>query len=119
MQEEQKPDEMEEQNAENQEEPQENEEDQPEQVGQSIRFVILGTHYTIKPTEELTADDIDILIAYVKNRIDKYSQKGYDHSRIPILVAFDIANELKELQQFYELPIYRAIDKLKFVLEPE
>ena len=119
MQEEQKTDETEEQNAENQEEQQNDDEPQTEQVGQSIRFVILGTHYTIRPTDELTADDIDVLIAYVKNRIDRYSQKGYDHTRIPILVAFDIANELKELQQFYELPINRAIDKLKFVLEPE
>lgn len=119
MQEEQNTDEMEEQNTKNQEEPLNEGENQPEQVGQSIRFVILGIHYTIRPTDELTAEDIDILITYVKNRIDRYSQKGYDHTRIPILVAFDIANELRELQQFYELPINRAIDKLKFVLEPE
>ena len=119
MQEEQKTDEIEEQNTENQEEPKNEEENQPEQVGQSIRFVILGTHYTIRPTDELTADDIDVLITYVRNRIDRYSQKGYDHTRIPILVAFDIANELRELQQFYELPINRAIDKLKFILEPD
>ena len=85
----------------------------------AIRFVILGIPYSIKPTDELTAEDIDVLITYVKQRIERFTQKGYDHTRIPILVAFDIANELRELQKFYELPINRAIDKLKFVLEPE
>ena len=86
---------------------------------QPIRFVILGIPYSIKPSDELSAEDIDILVTYVKNRIESYTKKGYDESRIPILVAFDIANELRELQKFYELPINRAIDKLKFVLEPK
>ncbi len=85
----------------------------------AIRFVVLGIPYSIRPTEELSAEDIDVLVAYVKNRIESFRQKGYDESRIPILAAFDIANELRELQKFYELPINRAIDKLKFVLEPD
>lgn len=95
------------------------EEIQPAQENQTIRFVILGIPYSIKATEELSAKDIDVLVTYVKNRIESYTQKGYDHTRIPMLVAFDIANELRELQKFYELPINRAIDKLKIVLEPE
>ncbi len=89
------------------------------QDAQTIRFVILGIPYSIKPSEELSAEDIDVLITYVKNRVDSYAKKRYDETRIPMLVAFDIANELRELQKFYELPINRAIDKLKFVLEPE
>lgn len=84
-----------------------------------IRFFILGIPYSIKPTDDLTADDIDTLVTYVKERIAGYSQKGHDEARIPMLVAFDIANELRELQQYYEMPINRAIDKLKFVLESE
>ncbi len=95
------------------------EEDKSTQDAQAIRFVILGTPYSIKPSEELSAEDIDILVTYVKNRVDSYVKKRYDETRIPMLVAFDIANELRELQKFYELPINRAIDKLKFVLEPE
>ena len=94
-------------------------EKQHTQENEPIRFVIMGIPYSIKPTEELTAGDIDVLVAYVKKRIESYAQKGYDHTRVPIFVAFDIANELRELQKFYELPINRAIDKLKFVLEPE
>lgn len=101
------------------------EEDNIEQVddstreGHAIRFVVLGIPYSIRPSDELSAEDIEVLITYVKSLIESYTQKGYDETKIPILVAFDIANELRELQKFYELPINRAIDKLKFVLEPE
>lgn len=102
-----------------QEEQPEEEKPQSTQETQAIRFVVLGIPYSIRPSEELSVDDIEVLITYVKNRVESYSQKGYDNTRIPILVAFDIANELRELQKFYELPINRAIDKLKFVLEPE
>lgn len=119
MQDEQKTDSQDEQQTNTQDEQKTEEESQPTQQNQAIRFVILGIPYSIRPTDELTAEDIDILIAYVKNRIESFTHKGYDHTRIPMLVAFDIANELRELQQFYELPINRAIDKLKFVLEPE
>ena len=119
MQEEQKTEVLDDADEEKQEELQVDDKNQSTQVGPTIRFVILGIPYSIKPTEELTAEDIDILITYVKHRVERYSQKGYDHTRIPMLVAFDIANELRELQQFYEHPINRAIDKLKFVLEPE
>ncbi len=108
-----------EQHVDTQDEQQTEEENQPTEDSKSIRFVILGTPYSIKPTEELTAEDIDILVTYVKQRVESFTQKGYDHTRIPMLVAFDIANELRELQKYYELPINRAIDKLKFVLEPE
>ena len=102
-----------------QNEQQTEEEKQPNGEGKVIRFVILGIPYSIRPTEELTAEDIEILVAYVKQRIESFTQKGYDHTRVPVLAAFDIANELRDLQKYYELPINRAIDKLKFVLEPE
>ncbi len=108
-----------EQQIDTQDEQQTEEENQSTEGGKAIRFVVLGTPYSIRPTEELTAEDIDILITYVKQRVESFTQKGYDHTRIPMLVAFDIANELRELQKYYELPINRAIDKLKFVLEPE
>ena len=102
-----------------QEEHKNEEENQPAQENQAIRFVILGIPYSIKPTEELSAADIDLLVTYVKNRVESYTQKGYDDTRIPMLVAFDIANEVRELHRYYELPINRVIDKLKIVLEPE
>lgn len=102
-----------------QDEQQPEEKEQETKETQAIRFVILGVPYSIKPTETLTAEDIDVLITFVKSKVESYSHKGYDPARIPMLVAFDISNELRDLQKFYELPINRAIDKLKFVLEPE
>ena len=119
MQDEQQTDVQDEQQTDAQDEQQANKGKITPPENHNIRFVILGVSYSIRPTEELTAEDIEILVTYVKNRIENYTKKGYDQSRIPILVAFDIANELRELQKFYELPINRAIDKLKFVLEPE
>ncbi|MCY4401514.1 MAG: hypothetical protein OXD54_02980 [Candidatus Poribacteria bacterium] len=110
---------QEEQNEDLQEEQNTEEENESPQEAKAIRFVILGIPYSIRPSDELSAEDIEILIAYVKSRVESYTHKGYDETRIPMLVAFDIANELRELQKFYELPITRAIDKLKFVLEPE
>ena len=41
-----------------------------------IRFVILGTPYTIKPTEELTAEAINELVVYVKNLVESYLRKA-------------------------------------------
>jgi hypothetical protein len=108
-----------EQQTDTQDEQQTEEENKATDENKAIRFVILGIPYSIKPTAELTAEDIDILVTYVKQRVESFTQRGYDHTRIPMLVAFDIANELRELQKYYELPINRAIDKLKFVLEPE
>ena len=102
-----------------QEEQKPEQENQPAQDAQAIRFVILGIPYSIKPSDDLSAEDIEILIAYVKSRVESYTHKGYEQARIPMLVAFDIANELRELQKFYESPINSVIDKLKEALEQE
>ena len=54
------------------------EQEQQEQDFQPIRFVILGTPYSIKPTEELTPDAIEALIDYVKHLVDIYLRQGFD-----------------------------------------
>ena len=84
-----------------------------------IRFVILGTPYTIKPTEELTADNINELVEYVKNLVESYLRKGFDEQRVPLLVAFHIADEKRRLQEKYELPLYRIVERLQFAIEAE
>jgi len=63
------------------------------------RVVILGMPYTIRPTEDLTAQDINALVKSIKELVDSYSQKGYDERRIPLLVAFHIADEKRRLQE--------------------
>lgn len=84
-----------------------------------IRFVILGTPYTIKPSEELTADDINKLVEYVKDLVESYLRKGFDEQRIPLLVAFHIADEKRRLQEKYELPLHRIVERLQFAIEED
>ena len=84
-----------------------------------IRFVILGMPYTIKPNEELTADNINELVAYVKNLVESYLRKGFDEQRIPLLVAFHIADEKRRLQEKYELPLHRIVERLQFAIEED
>lgn len=84
-----------------------------------IRFVILGTPYTIKPSEELTADNINELVEYVKDLVESYLRKGFDEQRIPLLVAFHIADEKRRLQEKYELPLHRIVERLQFAIEDD
>ena len=75
---------------------------QQEHEAQPIRVVILGMPYTILPTEDLTAQDINDLVKSIKELVDSYSQKGYDERRIPLLVAFHIADEKRRLQESHD-----------------
>ena len=90
-----------------------------EQEPKPIRFVILGTPYTIKPTEELTEEAITELVDYVKNLVESYLRKGFDEQRVPLLVAFHIADEKRRLQEKYELPLYRIVERLQFAIEDD
>ena len=93
--------------------------EQQEQDFMPIRFVILGTPYTIKPTEELTPEAIKELVEYVKDLVESYLRKGFDEQRVPLLVAFHIADEKRRLQGKYELPLYRIAERLQFAIEEE
>ncbi len=75
---------------------------QQEHEVEPIRVVILGMPYTILPTEDLTTQDINDLVKSIKELVDSYSQKGYDERRIPLLVAFHIADEKRRLQESHE-----------------
>ena len=100
-------------------EEQEEQEGQQEHEGKPIRFVILGTPYTIKPTEELTAEAIAKLVDDVKALVESYLRKGFDEQRVPLLVAFHIADEKRRLQEKYELPLYRIVERLQFAIEED
>ena len=90
-----------------------------QQESKPIRFVILGTPYTIKPTEELTEEAITELVDYVKSLVESYLRKGFDEQRVPLLVAFHIADEKRRLQEKYELPLYRIVERLQFAIEDD
>ena len=53
-----------------------------------IRFVILGTPYTIKPTEELTPEAIHELVESVKSLVESYIRKGFDEQRGSVVGRF-------------------------------
>ena len=93
--------------------------EQHEQEIKPIRFVILGTPYTIKPTEDLPAEAINELVDYVKSLVESYIRKGFDEQRVPLLVAFHIADEKRRLQEKYELPLYRIVERLQFAIEED
>ena len=93
--------------------------EQQEQEIKPIRFVILGTPYTIKPTEELTAEAITELIDYVKSLVESYLRRGFDEARVPLLVAFHIADEKRRLQEEFELPLHRMVERLQFAIEED
>ena len=94
-------------------------EQQEQDLNKPIRFVILGTPYTIKPTEELTSEAISELVDYVKNLVESYLRKGFDEQRVPLLVAFHIADEKRRLQEEYELPLHRIVERLQFAIEED
>ncbi len=93
--------------------------EQQEQELKPIRFVILGTPYTIKPTEELTSEAITELVDYVKNLVESYLRRGFDEARVPLLVAFHIADEKRRLQEEFELPLHRMVERLQFAIEDD
>ena len=93
--------------------------EQQEHEPKPIRFVILGTPYTIKPTEELPAEAITELVDYVKTLVESYLRKGFDEQRVPLLVAFHIADEKRRLQEKYELPLHRIVERLQFAIEED
>ncbi|MCY3740423.1 MAG: hypothetical protein OXH00_05340 [Candidatus Poribacteria bacterium] len=94
-------------------------EQQEQDLNKPIRFVILGTPYTIKPTEELTAEDIGKLVDQVKSLVESYLRRGFDEARVPLLVAFHIADEKRRLQEEYELPLHRIVERLQFAIEED
>ena len=94
-------------------------EQQDQDLNKPIRFVILGTPYTIKPTEELPSEAISELIDYVKSLVESYLRRGFDEARVPLLVAFHIADEKRRLQEEYELPLHRIVERLQFAIEEE
>ncbi|MXV75992.1 hypothetical protein F4Z99_17175 [Candidatus Poribacteria bacterium] len=94
-------------------------EQQEQDLNKPIRFVILGTPYTIKPTEELTSEAIGELIDEVKSLVESYLRRGFDEARVPLLVAFHIADEKRRLQEEYELPLHRIVERLQFAIEED
>ncbi len=92
---------------------------QQEQDFTPIRCVILGTPYIIKPTEELMPEAIHELVEHIKSLVESYIRRGFDEQRVPLLVAFHVADEKRRLQEKYESPLYRMVERLQSAIEEE
>ena len=91
--------------------------DTPEST--SVKVEIFNNQYLIKPTDNLSEDDIRILANYVDQLMRQVSRKGYDQRSVAILVALNIAEQMyKERKSASDL-IHRLIQGLDEAMIPE
>jgi cell division protein ZapA (FtsZ GTPase activity inhibitor) len=80
---------------------------------------IFGGQYQIRPTDNLTEDDIRKLANYVDHMMRQTSEMGYDRHNATILAALNIAFQLhgerKQLNDF----IHHLVQVINAVVEEE
>jgi cell division protein ZapA (FtsZ GTPase activity inhibitor) len=82
-----------------------------------IKVDIFNSQYTIKPTENLSAEDIRELASYVDQMMQQVSKRGtHDKLSVAIMVALNIAAQMHEEQKRAAKSIRQLIDKLDTAL---
>ena len=61
---------------------------------ETVTVDIFNNQYLIKPTDNLTEDDIRTLASYVDQMMRQVSRKGYDQLTVAILVALNLAEQM-------------------------
>ena len=61
---------------------------------ETVKVDIFNNQYLIKPTDNLTEDDIRTLASYVDQLMRQVSRKGYDQLSVAILVALNLAEQM-------------------------
>ena len=85
-----------------------------------VKVDIFNSQYTVKPTENLSEDDIRRLAGVVDQMMHQVSQKGgHDTLSIAIMVALNIAAQMHEDQKRTERSLRRLNDKLERALKAE
>ena len=70
---------------------------------ETVKVDIFNNQYAIKPTDNLSEDDIRVLASYVDKLMRQVSRKGYDQLSVAILVALNLAEQMyKEQKNFSE-----------------
>lgn len=59
-----------------------------------VKVDIFNHQYVIKPTDNLTEDDIRTLASYVDKLMRQVGRKGYDELTVAILVALNLAEQM-------------------------
>ena len=61
---------------------------------ETVKVDIFNNQYLIKPTDNLSEDDIRTLAKYVDQLMREVSRKGYDQLSVAILVALNLAEQM-------------------------
>ena len=79
----------------------------------TIRVDIFNSQYTIKPTENLSEDNIRELASYVDQRMRQVSKRGaHDTASVAVMVALNIAAEMYERHRRSEDAIRQLAQKI-------
>ena len=82
---------------------------------ETVKVDIFNNQYVIKPTDNLSEDDIRVLASYVDKLMRQVSRKGYDQLSVAILVALNLAEQMyKEQKNFSDFlhDLIQGIDEV-------
>ena len=85
----------------------------------AVKVDIFNNQYLIKPTDNLSEDDIRILAKYVDQLMRQVSRKGYDQLSVAILVALNIAEQMYKERKGASDLVHRLIQELDEAITPE
>ena len=84
-----------------------------------ITVEIFGGQYTIRPTDNLTEDDIRALANYVDQMVRQTSEMGYDRHNSTILAALNIAFQLHGERKQLNDRIHQLVQVINVVIGEE
>ena len=85
----------------------------------TVKIDIFNNQYLIKPTDNLSEDDIRILANHVDHLMRQVNRKGYDQLSVAILVALNIAEQMYKERKNASEVIQRLIQNLDSALGTE
>ena len=91
--------------------------DMPESA--SVKIDIFNNQYLIKPTDNLSEDDIRTLANQVDQLMRQVSRKGYDQLSVAILVALNLAEQMHKERKSASDLVHRLIQGLDEVMTRE
>ena len=85
---------------------------------ETVKVDIFNYQYVIKPTDNLSEDDIRVLASYVDKLMRQVSRKGYDQLSVAILVALNLAEQMYKEQKNFSDFLHSLIQGIDEVVKP-
>ena len=85
---------------------------------ETVKVDIFNNQYLIKPTDNLSEDDIRTLASYVDKLMRQVSRKGYDQLSVAILVALNLAEQMYKERKNSSDFLHGLIQGIDRVVEP-